>query len=270
MPVDQRPAAPRYSAIRSVHCEARVRRRPEGPRACWGVTAGPIDSSAALGDARAMLGRGTRESGGAPGRGAGEGTLGALVGLVGEPPPGLPALLRPPAARAPRPGQQPQHGQHPPAATASERELCWGGLSICWRAVPDEEKVTPSFSGGSADDYEAAAGSFLGGGVDARVAGASGILGLERIVATRRGHPEVVVGANDRVTREALGLLPGESLSVQRHARELLIPQVGNFSTLKRMAIMIAGALDEGRQRGSVHHHALLWHMYCVSESAAL
>ena len=50
------------------------------------------------------------------------------------------------------------------------------------------------------------------------------------------------MAANDRVTREALGLLPGESLSVQRHARELLIPQAGNFSTL----IMIAGALDEG------------------------
>ena len=82
-----------------------------------------------------------------------------------------------------------------------------------------------------------------------------GILRLERIVATRRAHPEVVVAANDSVTREVLGLLPGESLSVQRHARELLIPQAGNFSTLKRMAIMIAGALDEGRQRGSVHRH---------------
>ena len=123
---------------------------------------------------------------------------------------------------------------------------------------------------GSAEDYEAAAGSLLTGGVEARVAGASGILGLERIVATRRAHSEVVVAANDRVTREALGLLPGESLSVQRHARELLIPQAGNFSTLKRMAIMIAGALDEGRQRGSVHQHALLWHMYRVVESAAL
>ena len=33
---------------------------------------------------------------------------------------------------------------------------------------------------------------------------------------------------------------------------------------------MIAGALDEGRQRGSVHQHALLWHMYRVIESAAL
>ena len=78
------------------------------------------------------------------------------------------------------------------------------------------------------------------------------------------------MAANDRVTREALGLLSGESLSVQRHARELLIPQAGNFSTLKRMAIMIASALDEGRQRGSVHQHAQLWHMYRVVESAAL
>ena len=39
-----------------------------------------------------------------------------------------------------------------------------------------------------------------------------------------RGSRLVAVATNDRVTREALGLLPGESLSVQRHARELLIP----------------------------------------------
>ena len=163
-----------------------------------------------------------------------------------------------------------------PLPPPPERELCWGGLVdlLESRSRRGESRAELFGLGAgavqSADDYEAAAGSLLGGGVDARVAGASGILGLERIVATRRAHPEVVVAANDRVTREALGLLPGESLSVQRHARELLIPQAGNFSTLKRMAIMIAGALDEGRQRGSAHQHALLWHVYRVIQSAAL
>ena len=76
-----------------------------------GVAAGPIDSAATLRDARAMLGRGTRESGGPPGRGTDEGILSAPVGLVGGPPPGLPVPRRPPAVRAPRPEHQPQHGQ---------------------------------------------------------------------------------------------------------------------------------------------------------------
>ena len=220
------------------------------------MAAGPIDSAAALRDARAMLGRGTRESGGPPGLAR------LLVGLLSH------AGRR--QYRAPRPERRPQHGSNcRPQPPFPRKELCWDDRRSAWRTVPDEERVAPR-TAGSAEDYEAAAGSLLSGGVDARVAGASGILGLERIVATRRAHPEVVVAANDRVTREALGLLPGESLSVQRHARELLIPQAGNFSTLKRMAIMIAGALDEGRQRGSVHQHALLWHMYRVVESAAL
>ena len=121
--------------------------------------------------------------------------------------PGLPAPWRPPAAGAPRPGQQPQHGQHPPAATAFSGE---GGLLgrlvdlLENRSGRGESRAELFGLGagavGSAEDYEAAAGSLLTGGVDARVAGASGILGLERIVATRRAHPEVVVAANDRVT----------------------------------------------------------------------
>ena len=87
-----------------------------------GVAAGPIDSAAALRDARAMLGRGTRESGGPPGRGTDELTLSAPAGLVGGPPPGVRSL---------RLEQQPQHGQQLPTATAFS-EICWGGSSIYW------------------------------------------------------------------------------------------------------------------------------------------
>ena len=116
----------------------------EGTPGVLGVTAGPIDSAAALRDARAMLGRGTRESGGAPGRGAGEETP---VGLVGGPPPGLPRRRR--LQLAPRgPGSSRSTDsirwpQPPPPG----RELCWSGSSICWRAVPDGERVAPSYSG---------------------------------------------------------------------------------------------------------------------------
>ena len=81
------------------------------------------------------------------------------------------------------------------------RELCWGGSSIYRKAVPDGRESRRAVGG--ADDYEAAAGSLLGGGVDARVAGASGILGLERIVATR-DNPEVVGGAGTAAGRVAV------------------------------------------------------------------
>ena len=244
----------RYSAIRAVHCEAGsvAGRRPKGVHGvtCW------ADRFRDPGERRWTGARSERREHWAH--------LSASSGVrrLDCPPRGGRLQLAPRGPGSSRSTDSIRRPQPPPP----ERELCWGGSSIYWRAVFG----LGAGAVGSADDYEAAAGSLLGGGVDARVAGASGILGLERIVATRRAHPKVVVAANDRVTREALGLLPGESLSVQRHARELLIPQAGNFSTLKRMAIMIAGALDEGRQRGAVDQHALLWHMYRVIESAAL
>ena len=211
-----------------------------------GVTAGPIDSAAALRDARAMLGRGTRESGGgAPRRGTGEGTLGAFVCLVGDPPPGLPAPRRPPAARAPRPGQQPQHGQHPPAATASSEEGALLGRLLDLlesRSGRGESRAELFGLGagavGSADDYEAAAGSLL------RVAGACGILGLERIVATRRAHPEVVVATNDRVTREGAGTAAGR-VAVRAAAR----PRTAHPASRKLCHSDADGDHDRGRSR---------------------
>ena len=229
-----------------------------------GVTAGPIDSARCTCHAGPGYPGERRCSGARSGRG----DTGRTRRPRGGPPLGLSAPRRPPAARAPRPGQQ------PPAATASSGEgACWGGSSIYWRTVPDGERVAPSYSGSELvlSGVRTTTRQQLGCSSEAvSMPGSQAPVGLERIVATRRAHPEVVVAANDRVTREAVGLLPGESLSVQRHARELLIPQAGNFSSLKRMAIMIAGALDEGRQRGSVHQHALLWHMYRVIGSAVL
>ena len=187
------------------------------------------------------------------GRGTDEGTLSTPVGLVGGPPawiacPAEAAGSSRPAARAATSARAAITDHKPPFPG---REFCWGGSSIYWRTVPDEEKVAPSYSGLGVVLLAArrTTKQQLGRSSQAvsmpRVAGASGILGLERIVATRRAHPEVVVAANDRVTREALGLLREESLSVQRRARR-------------------------GQTASSVHQHALLWHMYRVVESAAL
>ena len=129
-----------------------------------GVAAGAIDSAAALRDARAMLGRGTRESGSPPGRGTDEGTLSTPVGLVGGPPPGLPVPRRPPAVRAPRPEQQPQHGQQLPTATALSREGALLGRLVDLvenRSGRGESRAElfglGAGAAGSAEDYEAAA-----------------------------------------------------------------------------------------------------------------
>ena len=39
-------------------------------------------------------------------------------------------------------------------------------------------------------------------------------------MATQRAHPEVVIHANDRAIREALGAYAGEAWAYQRHARQ--------------------------------------------------
>ena len=113
-----------------------------------GVTAGPIDSAAALRDTRAMLGWGTRESGGAPGRGAGEGHWAHSSALwevrrLDCQPHGGRLQLAPRGPGSSRSTDSIRRPQPPPP----ERELCWGRSSIYWIAVPDGERVAPSYSG---------------------------------------------------------------------------------------------------------------------------
>ena len=124
----------------------------------------------------------------------------------------------------------------------------------------------------SSAEYEAGVGSLLGGSSDLpRVsAGALGLVNVDRLIATRRSHPEVIDAANDQAIKEALGTLPGETWSVGRHAERFVVPHAGNFLTLKRIAAILAAALDEGRTRGLVHQHAFLYHAYRVVEAASV
>ena len=69
--------------------------------------------------------------------------------------------------------------------------------------------------------------------------------------------------------REDLITLPGESWSWQRHAKEHLFHHCGCFRTLRRVIVMVAGALDEGRIGGLERHHAMLCQIYRILESAA-
>eukprot|EP00971_Amphidinium_carterae_P089475 1771048-Amphidinium_carterae.1 len=60
-----------------------------------------------------------------------------------------------------------------------------------------------------------------------------GLVNLERLVATRRLHPDVVITASEKAVKESLQVLPGEAWSVSRHASATLMPHCGNFVTLK-------------------------------------
>ena len=73
---------------------------------------------------------------------------------------------------------------------------------------------------------------------------------MERLQATRRAHPDVGIAANERRIKETLGVLDGELWSAARYVREVVIPRAGAFTTLKRMAAVLAAIIDEGRTRG--------------------
>jgi len=92
---------------------------------------------------------------------------------------------------------------------------------------------------------------------------------IHRVVETRKLHPEVVVGAHERIVREQLHVLPGESWSWRRWVDVQVLPPAGNFRTLRRAAVMIAAALDEGRSFSLERQHAYLVLSLGVLEAAA-
>eukprot|EP00973_Karenia_brevis_P085308 11839085-Karenia_brevis.AAC.1 len=139
--------------------------------------------------------------------------------------------------------------------------------------LPTELLGLGSPAAGSTDDYSAGMGGLagdLGVGAGRGLSGANGTLAIERVIATRRESPDVIIAANERAIKQVLGVLAGESWSVTRHTRQELMPQCGNFTTLKRILAVLSAALDEGRSRGALHQHAFLWHAYRVFEAAAL
>ena len=64
-------------------------------------------------------------------------------------------------------------------------------------------------------------------------------------------------------------VLPGESWSWARHARQELLPHVRTFKTLRRMIVAVAAGLDEGRAHNHERMAAYFHHVYRMLESAA-
>lgn len=222
-----------------------------------GLGGGGIDRSQALQQARSLLGIG---GGGLAEEGA---AMSAQVGggfSMGQretfrPPPGLPPATAPNSSTA-----EGEEGR------------------LLERLVRIMEGRQNGSSRGNAESFGLGApaassyGEYLGGSGGGAGGGGgdfSRSANLERVLATRRQHPEVVIAANDRAIQDSLHVLPGESWSVSRHARQDVIPQCGGFSTLRRVVAVLAAALDEGRLRGGLHQHAFLYHAYRVFELAA-
>ena len=130
---------------------------------------------------------------------------------------------------------------------------------------------TAAGAAGSLGEYmnllSGASGDHAGSGVVSSRAG--GLWALERIKRTRRERPDLVVEAAEAIAKEQLGVLAGESWNWRRHAESELLPACGNFSTLKRMLVLVAACLDEGRVYGLEQQQALLQHAYKVLEATA-
>ena len=73
---------------------------------------------------------------------------------------------------------------------------------------------------------------------------------MQRIPRTRHEYSGVIIVAHETRVREDLMTHPGKPWSWQRHAKEHLLHHCGNFRTLRRVIVMVAGALDEGRIGG--------------------
>jgi hypothetical protein len=243
---------------------------PTGP-SLMGVAGAPPTGAGPLAEARRLLGLGDMSSASAVPVG------GRLGGALAAVPPSLSAS---PACGAP-PGLGLNSTPGPQATGVTPATPPDGQEALLQRLVLALEGRSSSgtqalelfgLGGGGAStsaEYEAGLGSFAGpGGIGRAAPGAAGLVNMERLIATRRNHPEVIIAANEVSIKQTLGTLPGETWSVSRHAAAHLLPHAGTFLTLKRMATILAAALDEGRTRGGLHQHAFLYHAYRVVEGA--
>ena len=75
------------------------------------------------------------------------------------------------------------------------------------------------------------------------------------------GRRDESAGRSDESSRK--------SSSWQRNAKEHPLHHCGHFRTLRRVIVMVAGAIDEGRSGGFERQHAMLCQIYGMLESAA-
>ena len=92
---------------------------------------------------------------------------------------------------------------------------------------------------------------------------------LQKVLRTRRFQPEVIVAAHEEMVKQELGVAEGGAWTWRRYGEEQILPHCGNFTTLKRLAVILTRALDEGRQGSLMQQHAFLAQAISVVEGAA-
>ena len=246
----------------------------------FGLPTVGADAETAARLARALLGTGDAQ-GTAPTRGRpGAVPEGAATpaGRGSVPHAGRGAPAGAPPLRTKRPSDVQGAGGAAPASTGAEELL--GRLVALLENRPASATGPPpeafglGAAGASSEEaYGLGFGPLLGAsGADLgrSGSGAAGAVALERVRATRRSHPEVIVAASERATKEALGVLSGEAWTAGRYVREQVLPECGSFTTLKRALVALAAIVDEGRAHGGLRQRALAWHTLRVFEVAAM
>ena len=109
----------------------------------------------------------------------------------------------------------------------------------------------------------------LMGGAPA-TSGASGAAGLERLKLTMEKRPDLILLAFERSIKKTLGVLPGEAWTVQRHAKEQVMPAAGNHGALKRTILILAHLLDLARTEEPARAFAFAAQAYKAAHAAAL
>ena len=130
----------------------------------------------------------------------------------------------------------------------------------------------PSGAAASVEEYlNMTRGGHLGGEASLSEGASSrgGLALIQRVVRTRQEQPGVVVAAHEGIVRDRLNVLPGESWSWHRYTEKEILPFAGNFKTLRRAAVLVASALDEGRSHSYERQHAFLVQALSVLESAS-
>jgi len=93
---------------------------------------------------------------------------------------------------------------------------------------------------------------------------------ISRLLITAENRPELLLISSERTVKRDLNVLPGESWSYTRHAKDLFLPAAGNHKALRKCIILLAHSLDLARTEKPERVYAFLVQAYKAAQAAAL
>ena len=190
------------------------------------------------------------------------------------PPPGLSALgvyrSAPGECAWPRDGLAPVPEALPgPTPTGDPVTDALQEVAITMRSMRGRgESAAAGGTGESANSIEELEALTLGSGTGAG-ADRLGAVQIERIRRTTEKRPDLIVLSLERETMRRLMVLPGESWSFSRHAREQVLPLAGGHHTLRKVIVGLAHLLDLARTESPTRVYAFATQFYKATQAAA-